>query len=181
MTKTYWMTFPDGEKENGIGKGVYLEENTAWTLPDVDYTPYQNILSAVWPSLRHKSYNWGVLKVDVNNADTFYKDFTEVLITDPCSHPETIKCGNTSKQLTFIYGIHNFSAEHCFTLTEHLSSTADFCGVCIAQSVVFCVVFRRSLFVLISFFFCSLFWLSFDLWNLITPLESSNSSYTYTH
>jgi hypothetical protein len=43
-------------KENGIGKGVYLEENTAWTLPDVDYTPYQNILSAVWPSLRHKSY-----------------------------------------------------------------------------------------------------------------------------
>jgi len=108
------MTFPDGEKENGIGKGVYLEENTAWTLPDVDYTPYQNILSAVWPSLRHKSYNWGVLIVDVNNVDTFYKDFTEVLITDPCSHPETIKCGNTCKQLTFIYAIHKLSVEHCF-------------------------------------------------------------------
>ena len=74
---------------------MYLEENTAWTLPDVDYTPYQNILSAVWPSLRHKSYNWGVLKVDVNNADTFYKDFTELSVMDPCSHPETIKCGIT--------------------------------------------------------------------------------------
>jgi len=87
--------FFSNEDRSGIGKGIYLEENTAWTLPDADYTPYQNILSAVWPSLRHKSYNWGVLKVDVNNADTFYTDFTELSVTDPCSRPETIKCGIT--------------------------------------------------------------------------------------
>jgi hypothetical protein len=93
--KVDWIFFFSNEEKSGIGKGIYLEENTAWTLPDVDYTPYQNILSAVWPSLRHKSYNWGVLKVDVNNADTFYKDFTELSVTDPCSRPETIKCGIT--------------------------------------------------------------------------------------
>ena len=81
-----------------FGKGVYLEENTVWTLPDVDYTLYQNILSVVWPSLRHKSYNWGVLKVVVNKADTFYRDFTELLVTDSCSHPETIKCGSTGSE-----------------------------------------------------------------------------------
>jgi hypothetical protein len=33
--------------------------------------------------------------VDVNNADTFYKDFTELSVMDPCSRPETIKCGIT--------------------------------------------------------------------------------------
>ena len=33
--------------------------------------------------------------MDVNNADTFYKDFTELSVTDPCSRPETIKCGIT--------------------------------------------------------------------------------------
>jgi hypothetical protein len=42
-----------------------------------------------------------------------------------------------------------------------------FCGVRVARSLVFCVVFCRSLFVLLSFF---------DLRILITPLVSSKSS-----
>jgi hypothetical protein len=43
-----------------------------------------------------------------------------------------------------------------------------------AQSLVFCVVFCRSLFVLLFFFFCPLHCLSFDLRLLITPLVSSD-------
>ena len=48
-----------------------------------------------------------------------------------------------------------------------LESIPDFCGVPVARSLVFCVVFCRSLFVLLSFF---------DLRILITPLVSSKSS-----
>ena len=51
-------------------------------------------------------------------------------------------------------------------------SFKDFSGVCVAQSLVLCVIFCRSLFVLLYFFFC----LFFDLRILITPLVSSNSS-----
>ena len=53
------------------------------------------------------------------------------------------------------------------TLPEH----PIFSGVRIAKYLVFCVVFCRSLFVLLSFFLCSLCCLSFfDLRILITPL-----------
>jgi hypothetical protein len=38
-------------------------------------------------------------------------------------------------------------------LPGHLSSLPDFSGVRIAQSLAFCVVFCRSLFVPLSFFF----------------------------
>ena len=44
-----------------------------------------------------------------------------------------------------------------------------FCGVRVAQSLVFYVVFCRSLFVLLSFFFWPLYCLSFDLRFQITP------------
>ena len=48
----------------------------------------------------------------------------------------------------------------------------------VARSLVFCVMFCRSLCVLLSFFFWSLYCLSFfDLRVLISPLISSNFSY----
>jgi len=52
--------------------------------------------------------------------------------------------------------------------------TSVFSGVRVARSLVFCVVvYCRSLFVLLSFFFCPLCCLSFfDLWIFITPLVS---------
>jgi hypothetical protein len=53
-----------------------------------------------------------------------------------------------------------------------------FNGVRDAQSIVVCVVFCRSLFVLLSFSFGH--WLFFDLRLLIAPLVSSNSSYIYS-
>ena len=52
----------------------------------------------------------------------------------------------------------------------------DFSVVFVARSVVFSVVFCRSLFVLLSFLFWPLCCLSFDLRSLITYLVSSNSS-----
>jgi hypothetical protein len=55
------------------------------------------------------------------------------------------------------------------TLPEYLSSSAVFSVVCVVRSLVFCVVFCWSLFVLLSFFFFSVlqftgFWL--PLWYL---------------
>ena len=47
----------------------------------------------------------------------------------------------------------------------------------VAQSVVFCVVVCRSLFVLLSFSVWPLYCLFFDLRFLITPLVYSNFSY----
>ena len=49
-----------------------------------------------------------------------------------------------------------------------------FTGVRVARSLVFCVMFCGSLFVVLSFFLWPLCCLSFDLQLLITPLVSSN-------
>jgi len=50
---------------------------------------------------------------------------------------------------------------------------SGFVWVRVAQALLFCVVLYRSLFVLLSLFFCLLCCLSFDLRHLITPLVSS--------
>ena len=66
------------------------------------------------------------------------------------------------------------------TLPEYiyLSSTPLFSGVRVARSLVFCVVFCRSLFVPLSLVFLPLCCLSvFELRILITHLVSSNSSF----
>jgi hypothetical protein len=65
------------------------------------------------------------------------------------------------------------------TIPEHLGSPPVFSGVRVAGSLVLCVIFCRSLFVHLSFFFCPLCCLSSDLRILIAPLVSSNSSCAY--
>ena len=57
---------------------------------------------------------------------------------------------------------------------EHLSSPPIFSGVDITRSLILCVCFVDRC---LSFFFWSLFSLSFDSRILITPLVSSNSPY----
>ena len=57
--------------------------------------------------------------------------------------------------------------------------TTGFSGVLVMQSLVFCVVFCRSLFVLLPPLIWPLCFLSFDLRILITHLVSSNSSYIH--
>ena len=49
------------------------------------------------------------------------------------------------------------------TCSWHLRSPPVFCGVRVTRSLVFCVMFCRSLFVLLYFFFFPLCCLSFDL------------------
>ena len=57
---------------------------------------------------------------------------------------------------------------------EHPSCFLVFSGVYIAQSLVFCVVFCRSLFGCLLFLIWSLCCPSLDILHLLAPLESSN-------
>ena len=64
------------------------------------------------------------------------------------------------------------SQQEMSILPEHPSLCPFFNEVRVARSLVFCVMFCRSLFVLLSFFFWPLFFLSFlDLRTLITPFR----------
>ena len=52
----------------------------------------------------------------------------------------------------------------------HLCSSPIFSGVCVARSLIYCVVYCSSMFVLFSFFFLPLHYLSFfELRLLMTP------------
>jgi hypothetical protein len=57
----------------------------------------------------------------------------------------------------------------------HIVHPLGFNGVRVTRSLVLCVMFCRSLFVPLSFFFRPLYCLSFYLRIFITPLASSNS------
>ena len=64
--------------------------------------------------------------------------------------------------------------QQLFTIPEQLCSLPDFSGIRVARSFVFCVMFCRSLFVLLFFFLWQLCCRSFlDLRLLITSLVSS--------
>ena len=65
-----------------------------------------------------------------------------------------------------VTGVHNrCNMQELHTLPENLSSPVVFCGVRVARSLVFCVVFCRSLFVILYFLFwplCCLFFFDTD-------------------
>ncbi|XP_069132408.1 uncharacterized protein [Argopecten irradians] len=85
----------DGSPVEDTGREIHLSENAAWTEEDRDYTPYTNLLSAVWPRLMYDEYTWAVLIVtDMAHIKGFTDTYTEHL-TDLCSHPNTIKCNTT--------------------------------------------------------------------------------------
>jgi len=70
--------------------------------------------------------------------------------------------------------------QELLTLPEHPSSNPVFSWVRVTRSIVVCVMFCRSLFVFLYGFVWPLWCLSIvDLRILITPLESSNSSYHF--
>lgn len=83
--------FPDG-----IGRTIYLTKNDYWTEADQDYTPYKNVISAVWPTLRHRSYTYAVLNAKTIDVTTYYQQINQLSLKDPCDHPDAIKCGATS-------------------------------------------------------------------------------------
>jgi hypothetical protein len=63
----------DGSIRDGYGHDIFLEKNGGWKYPDVDYTPYKNILSATWPLLRHKNYLWAVIDEENLDVTSYYK------------------------------------------------------------------------------------------------------------
>ena len=69
--------------------------------------------------------------------------------------------------------------QELLTLPKHMSSPPMLSGVCITRSLVLCVMFCRSLFVFLYFFFLPIVLSVLRLRIPITPLVSSNSSYTW--
>ncbi|XP_076113983.1 uncharacterized protein LOC143082268 [Mytilus galloprovincialis] len=102
----------DGNKHDGYGRDIYLEENGRWEETDVDYTPYKNIISATWPLLRHKNYTWAVIDAETLDVTSYYKDEDMLQLKDPCSHPDTIKCGVTNKEYVNVIFDSNRELEH---------------------------------------------------------------------
>ena len=60
--------------------------------------------------------------------------------------------------------------QELLTLPEHMSASPVLSGVCVAWSLVFSMMFSRSLFVLLYFFFWPLCCLFFDIYGLWLPL-----------
>jgi hypothetical protein len=79
-----------------------------------------------------------------------------------------------NESTTYLRG--NRKHYYAIVLTHNKIKIKTTSVVFVARSVVFSVVFCRSLFVLLSFLFWPLCCLSFDLRSLITYLVSSNSS-----
>ena len=102
------------------------------------------------------------------------------MCVNPIHFPTWLILGNAVKQmmrLTVTWWVSHVEQE-LLTPLEHLimNSPLVFSGVCVAQSLVFCVMFCRSLFVLFSFGKCNVcpssiysFWL--PLWYLQTFLS----------
>lgn len=96
-TDLYCILLKDGSIRDGYGREIELEENEKWNKVDADYTPYNNILSSAWHSLRHKDFIWAVIEVKALDTLIYYKDFNEIQLSEPCSHPDMVRCGHTSK------------------------------------------------------------------------------------
>lgn len=80
---------------DGYGEPIILETNALWSIPDADYTPNMNFISAVWPKLRYKSYKVAVLNARSVDVTTYYLPTNTLSLSDPCSHPDAIKCTST--------------------------------------------------------------------------------------
>ncbi|XP_046571088.1 LOW QUALITY PROTEIN: uncharacterized protein LOC124279320 [Haliotis rubra] len=87
----------------GIGNDIILEQNALWPMLDVDYTPYKNILSAVWPSLRHRKYKWAVVAGNRLDPTSHFKRQSVMTVSDPCALADVIKCGETGKEFVNIH------------------------------------------------------------------------------
>ncbi|XP_060577218.1 uncharacterized protein LOC132734491 [Ruditapes philippinarum] len=85
-------------EDKHLGKEIFLDENDVWKQSDRDYTPYSNMLSAVWPTFRHSEYTWAVLLVKVDDPTVFYDRSNKLNLNDPCKHPDAIKCGQTEHE-----------------------------------------------------------------------------------
>lgn len=86
---------------DGYGEPIILETNAHWSHPDADYTPNMNYISAVWPKLRYKSYTVAVLNAKSLDVTTYYLPTKTLSLSDPCSHPDAVKCSSTGLYITY--------------------------------------------------------------------------------
>ncbi|XP_033637440.1 uncharacterized protein LOC117298344 isoform X1 [Asterias rubens] len=93
---------------------VTLEQNAVWLEADKNYISSTTVLSAVWPSLRHRNYVWAAVK-DAGSAG--FGDLNNGL-NYPCEHPMAVGCGNTDKEFV---NVQDLSLEHgkCYRICIH--------------------------------------------------------------
>ena len=80
-----------------VGDSIVLEQNAEWPTPDADYTPYTNVISAVWPKLRHRNYTYAVIRLTGGWDDTHWENTNHISTNDPCNYANVLVCGETSK------------------------------------------------------------------------------------
>ncbi|CAH1250571.1 Hypp8876 [Branchiostoma lanceolatum] len=87
---------------------ITLELNTDWTEYDIDYTMETTMLSAVWPTLRHRKYEWAVLE-DKSGSSLSAMAGHHLSVPNPCDHQDMIVCGQTTSEFISVNGL---SLEH---------------------------------------------------------------------
>ncbi|XP_055958832.1 uncharacterized protein LOC126829498 [Patella vulgata] len=103
---------------NAMGRKIKLELNAAWFKQDVDYTPYKNIISAVWPTLRHQNYKWGLIE-DQSFSRVTHFTRNLVSIRDPCSHPSVLVCGESDKEFINIFPLESLKHGRRYHICIH--------------------------------------------------------------
>ncbi|CAG2200973.1 unnamed protein product [Mytilus edulis] len=88
----------DGTKRDGYGHDIYLRRTADGMR--------------VWPLLRHKNYTRAVIDSENLDITSYYKDDAKLQLKDPCSHPDSIKCGFTDKEYVNIIFNVNEELEH---------------------------------------------------------------------
>ena len=107
----------------------------------------------------------------LNNACITW--LTDICVTNDHGHaPSVVMTIRFFPHSWLIIGFvtRHYAEQEMLTLPEHTSPPSVFSGFRVARSLVFCVMFCRSLFVLLCLFVCLLRDLSFDLRSLIIPI-----------
>ncbi|XP_019633113.1 PREDICTED: uncharacterized protein LOC109476570 [Branchiostoma belcheri] len=87
---------------------ITLELNGDWTEYDIDYTSETTMLSAVWPTLRHRKYEFAVLE-DKSGSSLSAMAGHHLSIPNPCDHQDMIACGRTTHEYI---NVNDLSLEH---------------------------------------------------------------------
>ena len=72
--------------------------NDAWNEDDRDYTTHSNIISAVWPKLRHSRVIVAVLESQGPDVKSYFLESASEPLDDPCSSPLQIACVNVTSK-----------------------------------------------------------------------------------
>ncbi|XP_078597675.1 uncharacterized protein LOC144873854 [Branchiostoma floridae x Branchiostoma japonicum] len=83
---------------------ITLELNADWTEYDIDYTNETTMLSAVWPTLRHRKYEWAVLE-DKSVSSLSAMAGHHLSVPNPCDHQDMIECGRTTSEYINVEGL----------------------------------------------------------------------------